>query len=60
MEDWVPFSPFQLVFTNSIYTISVGSAASNGQQSYFDEMCSAKMVVTFDSDPYEDERHVRL
>ena len=45
-------------YTNSIYTISVGSAASNGQRSSFDEMCSAKMVVTFDSDPYEDERHV--
>ena len=45
-------------YINSIYTISVGSAASNGEQSSFDEMCSAKMVVSFDSDPYEDSRHV--
>ena len=45
-------------YTNSIYTISVGSAASNGRSSDFDEMCAGKMVVTFDSDPYEDTRHV--
>ena len=45
-------------YTNSIYTISVGSAASDGTQSSFDEMCSGKMVVTFDSDPYQDRRHV--
>ena len=45
-------------YTNSIYTISVGSAASNGRQSDFDEDCAGKMVVTFDSDPYMDRRHV--
>ena len=45
-------------YSNSIYTISVGSAASSGEQSDFDEMCSAKMVVTFDSDPYNEPRHV--
>ena len=45
-------------YANSIYTISVGSAASNGRQSDFDESCSAKMVVSFDSDPYNDERAV--
>jgi hypothetical protein len=45
-------------YSNSIYTISVGSAASNGNQSAFDEQCSAKMVVTFDSDPYNVERAV--
>ena len=45
-------------YVNSIYTISVGSAASNGQQSFFDEICSAKMVVAFDSDPYQNSSHV--
>ena len=45
-------------YSNSIYTISVGSAASNGEQSSFDEMCSSKMAVTFDSDPYSNSRHV--
>lgn len=45
-------------YTNSIYTISVGSADSSGRQSSFDERCSAKMTVTFDSDPYTDSRHV--
>ena len=39
-------------YANSIYTISVGSAASDGTQSSFDEICSAKMVVTFNSDSY--------
>ena len=40
-------------------TVSTPSLwASNGEQSNFNEICSAKMVVTFDSDPYEDERHV--
>ena len=39
-------------YSNSIYTISVGSAASNGEQSEFDELCSSKMVVSFDSNPY--------
>ena len=45
-------------YSNSIYTISVGSAASNGEQSFFDEMCSAKMVVSFDSNPYQEARQV--
>ncbi len=45
-------------YTNSIYTISVGSAASNGRQSSFDEDCAGKMVVTFDSDPYRGTNHV--
>ena len=45
-------------YTNSIYTIAVGSAGSDGRQSSFDEPCSGKMVVTFDTDPYLDTRHV--
>ncbi len=34
-------------YTNSIYTISVGSADQNGNQADYDEDCSAKMVVTY-------------
>ena len=45
-------------YSNSIYTISVGSAGSNGRPSYFDESCSAKMAVTFDSDLYRNKDHV--
>ena len=45
-------------YTNSIYTISVGSASSDGTQSSFDEQCSGKMVVTFDSSPYDNDMHV--
>ena len=44
-------------YTNSIYTISVGSAASNGRRSKFDEACAGKMVVTFDSNPYKSSGH---
>ena len=34
-------------YTNSIYTISAGSADQRGRQADYDEKCSAKMVVTF-------------
>ena len=33
-------------FTNSIYTIAIGSAARDGSQAYYDEDCACKMAVT--------------
>ena len=35
---------------NSVYTIAVGSADESGNAAYFDEPCSAKLVVTFNHD----------
>lgn len=34
-------------YVNSIYTIGVGAASNDGLPAYYDEQCSAKMVVTF-------------
>ena len=34
-------------YINSIYTIGVGAANNNGLPAYYDEQCSAKMIVTF-------------
>lgn len=34
-------------FVNSIYTIAVGSAGSDGKRAYYDERCSAKMTTAF-------------
>ena len=34
-------------FSASIYTISVGSADSYGNQADYDEQCACKMAVTF-------------
>ena len=34
-------------YASSIYTISVGGIGVNGSSSYFDERCSAKMVVAY-------------
>ena len=38
-------------YVNSIYTIAIGSAASDGSPAYYDEMCSAKMATTFVNNP---------
>ena len=45
-------------YSSSIYTISIGSAAGDGTQSYYDEECSGKMAVAFVDNPYGDMRHV--
>ena len=37
-------------FASSIYTISVGGIGVQGNSSWFDEACSAKMVVTYVTD----------
>ena len=34
-------------FSTSIYTISIGSADSQGGQADYDEQCACKMAVTF-------------
>lgn len=38
-------------YVNSIYTIAVGSANSNGLASSYDEQCAAKMAIAFVDDP---------
>ena len=37
-------------YDTSIYTISVGAVSVTGEQSSFDERCSAKMVVNYVTD----------
>ena len=37
-------------YATSIYTISVGAVSVTGEQSWFDERCSAKMVVNYVTD----------
>ena len=37
-------------YVNSIYTIAVGSADEGGSAAYFDEQCSAKLIVSFNHD----------
>ena len=37
-------------FATSIYTISVGAVSVTGKQTWFDEKCSAKMVVNYVTD----------
>ena len=39
-------------YITSIYTIAVGSANDIGNPAYYDEQCSAKMVVTFNANSY--------
>ena len=34
-------------YINSIYTIAAGAVDEHGIPAYYDEMCSAKMIVTF-------------
>lgn len=34
-------------YVNSIYTVAVGSVDQRGQRAFYDEECSAKMVVVF-------------
>ena len=34
-------------YATSIYTISVGAVSVTGEQAWFDESCSAKMVVNY-------------
>jgi len=34
-------------YATSIYTISVGAVSVTGEQAWFDERCSAKMVVNY-------------
>ena len=37
-------------FSTSIYTIAVGAVSVTGEQAWFDETCSAKMVVNYVTD----------
>ena len=56
-------------YITSIYTIAVGAANDIGNQAWYDEQCSAKMVVTFNdnselgsfscADSYDDSNVVR-
>ena len=39
-------------FISSIYTIGIGSAASDGLPAYYDEQCSGKMAVVFVNNPH--------
>ena len=45
-------------YVNSIYTIAIGSASSDGSPAYYDEMCSAKMAATFVNNPNAQSPHV--
>ena len=45
-------------YVQSIYTIAIGSAASDGSPAYYDEMCSAKMAVVFVNNPSSYSLHV--
>ena len=38
-------------YASSMYTISVGSIGVDGLPSWYDEQCSAKMVVAYVTDP---------
>ena len=37
-------------YSSSIYTISIGAVSVTGEQSYYDEDCSAKMVSAYVTD----------
>jgi hypothetical protein len=39
-------------YITSIYTIGVGAANDVGNPAWYDEQCSAKMVVTFNTNSY--------
>ncbi len=39
-------------YTSSIYTIGIGSAASDGTQASYDEPCSGKLAVVFVDNPH--------
>ena len=39
-------------YVSSIYTIAIGSAASDGTQASYDEDCSGKMAVVFVNNPH--------
>ena len=45
-------------YVNSIYTIAIGSAGSDGRPAYYDERCSAKLAVTFVHNPFSSYLHV--
>ncbi len=34
-------------YSSSIYTIGIGAANSNGEQTPYDEQCAGKMAMTF-------------
>ena len=39
-------------YVQSIYTIAIGSVASDGEPAYYDERCSAKIASTFVSNSF--------
>lgn len=39
-------------YVSNIHTISVGSVAIDGQQSFYDEECAGKMVTVFTDDDF--------
>lgn len=45
-------------YVSSIFTISVGSVAIDGRQSFYDEECSGKLVVAFTDNTKYYGRHV--
>ena len=45
-------------YVNSIYTIAIGAAGSDGQPAFYDERCSAKLAVTFVHNPFSDNLSV--
>jgi len=40
-------------YATSIYTISVGAVSVTGEQAWFDESCSAKMVVNYVTNAFD-------
>ena len=47
-------------YVQSIYTIAIGSVASDGEPAYYDERCSAKIASTFVSNPFSNISVVRI
>lgn len=45
-------------FVSSIYTISVGSVSVSGDQSFYDERCSGKLITVFTDDDFVDGQDV--
>ncbi len=46
-------------YASSIYTLAIGSAASDGNPAYYDEPCSGKIAVVFVNNPDTNDSDVQ-